>query len=68
MVHLDRRRQVIVWGFVRDRDGQPVESAGISFVDSLGEVRSAEVAADGSYSMPGLEPGRWFVRAPDMVS
>ncbi len=55
--------EVIVWGFVRDRDGQPVESAGVSFVDSLGERRSVEVAADGSYSMPGLEAGRWFVRA-----
>ena len=55
--------EVIVWGFVRDREKQPIADAGVGFTSDLGERRSASVAEDGTYSMPGLTPGRWFVRA-----
>lgn len=53
----------VVWGFVRDRQGAAIEGAGIVFTDRLGERYTATGAIDGSYSVPGLAPGRWHATA-----
>ena len=55
---------LIVWGYVLDAEKQPIaDGAYLSFTDPLGEPRRAQAGPDGSYSVSGLAPGRWYLAA-----
>jgi hypothetical protein len=53
----------IVWGHVLDAEKTPVQEGYVAFVDRLGERLLARTSTDGSYTVSGLAPGRWFVEA-----
>lgn len=51
----------VLWGYVLDSEGRPIEGANLAWTDRYGERFSASGGSDGSYSVFGLAPGRWFV-------
>ncbi len=53
----------VVWGFVLDPRGQPLEQAWLSFQDTLGERHRVWIDARGAYSIAGLAAGTWWALA-----
>ena len=57
----------IVWGYVLDETGKtPLAAAaspGVTFTDALGNRQVTRAGADGSWSISGLESGRWYLSA-----
>ena len=52
----------VVWGYVLDEGQLPIpEGAHLGFTDALGQRLTSRAGADGSWSMTGLESGRWYV-------
>ncbi len=52
----------LVYGSLRAAGGGAVREGRVSFLDALGELRRATVGAN-AYSIVGLAPGAWSVRA-----
>jgi len=54
---------VLLYGAATDATGAPVALQELWLEDGAGNVRSASVPAAGSYSVAGLAPGSWTLRA-----
>ena len=54
---------LLLYGSLTDREGGRVAGGRIYFEDDDGEVRTAEIATPGSYSIVGLQPGAWKLHA-----
>ncbi len=52
----------LVYGSLAGASGEPVLEGSIAFIDALGEISRATVGT-GAYSIVGLGPGSWSVRA-----
>jgi hypothetical protein len=59
-----RAQRATVRGFVTDEaDSQPLPGVNVLFEDAAGEVSGTATDLDGFYTMAGLRPGRYVVRA-----
>ncbi len=55
--------QGILWGFLLDPDGEPIEEAWLSFQHGSGEQHNLQPDDRGAYSIAGLAPGTWWASA-----
>jgi RNA polymerase sigma-70 factor (ECF subfamily) len=50
---------LLLYGSLTDSQGGRVAGGRLYFEDEQGEIRTAEIATPGSYSIVGLQPGAW---------